>query len=121
MYCVRRSALRKYTLAALNGESEGPVPETLASPESSDWATANEPQARMTIAKIHLAARMRAPPQEERIYALIGFQPSLAHHISPFRDLPADVGSEFFGSTGKRIGAHPRQTLLEVGRLHGLD
>src|SRR5688572_10911784 len=35
MYCMRLSALRKYTLAAWNGTAEVTVPETLASPDNS--------------------------------------------------------------------------------------
>src|SRR5215831_11679080 len=36
MYCMRRSAFRKYTLAAWNGTADVTVPETLARPDSSD-------------------------------------------------------------------------------------
>src|SRR3954468_5084803 len=46
MYCIRLSALRKYTLAAWNGAGAVTVPETLAG--VSDWANAREVHRRST-------------------------------------------------------------------------
>ncbi len=59
MYCMRRSALRKYTFAALNGTGAVMAPETLARLSSSAPSAAALAAARSN-ADIHLATRMRA-------------------------------------------------------------
>src|SRR5712672_2421423 len=58
MYCMRRSGLRKNTLAALYGAGEETLPETLASPASSDCPSANALHAISRNAWNQFAARM---------------------------------------------------------------
>src|SRR4051812_13813456 len=62
MYCMRRSVLRKYTFAALNGADEVTVPETLASALSSDCAPAPALETTSDNAASQRAMRMREPP-----------------------------------------------------------
>src|SRR6266850_6875650 len=71
MYCMRRSVLRKYTFAALNGADELTVPETLASPASSDCAAALAPQTTNESAATQMAMRIRgaSSTKTRRIYS----------------------------------------------------
>src|ERR1041384_967995 len=71
MYCMRRAALRKYTFAALNGAGEVTLPETLASPLSSDCAAALALQPTNESAASKMAMRMRgaSSTKTSRIYS----------------------------------------------------
>src|SRR5262245_21591205 len=106
MYCIRRSVLRKYTFAALNGADEVTVPETLASPLSSDCAAALALKTSENAAS-QMAMRIKraSSTKTSRIYS---GPPGSASLVQGFL---ATIRAAQQGCSAKTRGVHAPQTL----------
>src|ERR1044071_1083110 len=125
MYCMRRAALRKYTFAALNGAGEVTLPETLASPLSSDCAAALALQPTNESAASQMAMRMRgAPPRRPAESTPVPSDPPAVLRPFLLRCRAMRLSEEERDILAGKLGPVPRLALehqVKVGDFFGAE